>query len=81
MSLHPLFGASGIQREMEGLSRSAVANVTNAAWAWGLRKQILFTNRIQALGFPRDIMTFVKDDATGVFIYGLSGTDFQYAEA
>ena len=75
--LHPLFGVLGIRRESGDLSRYAMANAINATWAWGLERRTQFTNQSSSLTTPRDIITFARDDATGVFVYGLSGAAFE----
>lgn len=68
--LNPLCGTSGIRREMGGLSRSAVVDAMNANWALGLKKQIIFNSTDEIGSLPQDIITFARDDATGIFIYG-----------
>lgn len=75
--LHPLFGVLGIRRESGELSRYAIANAMNAAWAWGLERRTQFTNQPSSLTTPRDIVAFARDDATGIFVYGLSGAAFE----
>lgn len=71
--LHPLFGVWGVQRELGLLNRSAVAGAKNAVWAWGLKKNKIFTSTRLSFGERADIVAFARDSATDAFVYALSG--------
>lgn len=71
--LHPLFGVSGVRREIGELNRFAVADAMNATWTWGLKENKIFTSMRLSLGSRADIVAFSRDSATDAFVYGLSG--------